>query len=269
MPRTSAGGRRSQKLPPYRAVLVVDAKGFSDRPSIEQSQTNEEIVRTLEAAFSRARLTAAWEDRRFPAHTGDGYVLGLPAEHMPFLLHPLLDALQTELELQNQRRGQRAPLRLRASLNVGPLPDAGEPADGVGRPMTETHRLLDSEAARRALRVADERLTLLAAVISQRVYEDVVEGGYCALLPSQFAVVEAASKNFTQRAYLHVPRPSGEVLASGLAEPADSPTAAAPGLPPAGSTFVVHRSEGQVIQAHQIDAIHLPGRRPEGGERDR
>jgi hypothetical protein len=268
MAKSSVGGRRSRELPPYRAVMVVDAKGFSEQPSIEQSRINEEILRTLEASFSGARLTSAWQLRRFPAHDGDGYILGLPAEYLPLLIHPLLESIQAELEQRNRRPWQRAPLRLRASLNVGPLPDTGGPADGVGRPMTETHRLLDSAAARQALHGADERVTLLAAVVSQRVYEDVVEGGYCALHPTQFAAVEARSKNFAQRAYLHVPKPSGELLTSGLAERAGPPLAATPQQRPGGSTFVVRRSQGQIIQAHQIDAIHLPQDRPET-KRDR
>ncbi|HXM58719.1 MAG TPA: macro domain-containing protein [Candidatus Dormibacteraeota bacterium] len=213
----------SRDLPPYRAVLSVDARGYSERSSLEQWRLNADIMRVMEAAFDRAGLTDAWQDRRFSAHTGDGYVLGLPTEWIPHLLHPFLEQLQSELEDRDHRRRDREPrLRLRLSIHLGPLPDGKGESDGVGMPMTVTHRLLDSEPVRRILQQTDETVTFLAVVVSHRVFEDVVTGGYAALRPAEFVAVEARVKGFAERAYLYVPRLSGDLLGSGLAlVPAD------------------------------------------------
>jgi hypothetical protein len=196
-------------LPPYTAILVVDATGYSTRASAQQTELNEAVERVLEAAFAGAGLGGAWRDRRFAAHTGDGYIVGLPAEILPRLVHPLLSELQAQLHGWNRglRTGQPR-LRLRASIHVGPLPHRGRSSDGVGRPMTDTHRLLDSDAARRALAEAHEEVTFLAAIVSRRVFEDVVEGGYSGLHPSQFTKVVAMAKGFVEVAYVHVPKPS-------------------------------------------------------------
>lgn len=93
-------------------------------------------------------------------------------------------------------------------FDVG-LVAAGRDSDGVGRPMTDTHRLLDSVQARHALDDSDPSVTFLAAIVSSRIFEDVVEAGYTALRPTQFEEVVAHAKGgFAQRAYLHVPAPS-------------------------------------------------------------
>jgi hypothetical protein len=205
--------RRSHDLPPYWAVLVIDAEGFSKTRSPHQAYLNAELQDALQAAFVRAGLTEAWEGRRFGAHTGDGYIVVTPAATLPHLLYPLLRELQAELEERDYRRLAHQPrLRLRASVHVGPLPDRGQPGEGVGAPMTETHRLLDSDEVREVLATTDESVTFLAAIVSQRAYLDAVDGGYTALLPTELWPVTARSKRFEERAYLHVPRPSGRLL---------------------------------------------------------
>jgi hypothetical protein len=209
----------SRDLPPYRAILVVDAKSFSDRPSVQQSELSARIERVLHAAFVRAGLADAWVERRFAAHTGDGYIVGLLPERLPHLVHPLLRDLQDELQEEDHRRSSREPrLRLRASIHVGPVPDRGLANDGVGKPMTDTHRLLDSDQVRRCLAETHEDVTFLAAIVSQRAYADAVEGGYTGLHPAQFIEVEASAKQFAERAFLHVPQVSGRLLHTGMAE---------------------------------------------------
>jgi hypothetical protein len=228
--------RTSRDLPPYWAILVVDAKGFSRISGADQGRLNAEIQGTLEAAFTRAGLGAEWNARRFPIHTGDGYVVVLPARVLPHLLHPLLRDLQGVLEERDSRRLARTPpLRLRAAVHVGPLPDSGQLGDGVCQAMTETHRLVDSDELRRILDSTDESVTFLAAVVSQRAYHDAVEGGYAALPASEFLDITARAKNFEERAHLHVPRLSGQILAKGHRPAADVAQGAPPAEPaPAG-----------------------------------
>jgi hypothetical protein len=222
------GSSTSRDLPPYRAVLVVDARRFSDNSSAHQTLLNARIVQVLEAAFIRAGLGDAWEGRRFSGHTGDGYIAGLPPETLPHVLHPFLRELQAELRERDRRRGGWEPrLRLRASVHLGPLPD-----NGVGAPMTETHRLLDSDQVRQALNESHEEVTFLAVILSQRVYQDVIEGGYTALHPAQFTEVEATAKRFAERAYLYVPEPSVSArLPDQAVSPAERPPTSGPPRP--------------------------------------
>jgi hypothetical protein len=229
----------SHGLPPYRAVLIVDAEGSSRRSSARQSQLSAQIPSLLATAFERAGMTAAWNDRRFSAHTGDGYIVGLLPEWLPQLIHPFLRELQTELRERSLLHEQ--PLRLRASVNVGPLPDRGEPNDGVGKPMTETHRLLDSDETRDALRETHEEVTFLVGILSQRVFEDAVVGGFTYLHPAQFTRVSVNTKGFAQTAYLYVPEPSRAPGADEApARPASRPDGAPPASPdpgPSGAVF--------------------------------
>jgi RNA polymerase sigma factor (sigma-70 family) len=190
-------------LPPYRAVLAVDAESFSDRTSVWQSPLNARIKQVLEAAFHRAGLADAWQDRRFSMHTGDGYLVGLLPEHLPRLIHPFLRELDAELRERDYRRLASEPrLRLRASIHVGPLPDDGS---GDGKPMRDAHRLLDSAEVRRALDQLREDQAFLAAILSRRVFEDVVAAGYTALHPSQFGQIVVTAKRFVEPGYLYVP----------------------------------------------------------------
>jgi hypothetical protein len=241
----------SRDLPPYRAVLVVDAKSFSDVPGALQPDLNVEIQQALERAFVRAGLASAWDDRRFANHTGDGYIVGLTPEKLPHVIDPLLRDLQAVLrERDHQRRAWEPRLRLRVSIHVGPLPDRGLSNDGVGRAMNDTHRLLDSDQVREVLLRTSEDVTFVAAILSRRAYEDAVEGGYTGLHASQFAEVTATAKRFSEVAYLHVPEPSGALLRSGIgggdagagrAAEGDTPPAA----PPEGGR---HQSGGISIE---------------------
>jgi hypothetical protein len=245
--------RKSRDLPPYWAVMVVDARGFSKLPGAAQSRLNAEIQDVLPAAFARAGLTPLWTQRRFAAHTGDGYVLVNPAAALPHLLHPLLPELQAELADRDHRRLARDPrLRLRASVHVGPLPDAGRLGDGVGAPMTETHRLLDSAEVRQVLERADEEATFLAAIVSQRAYLDAIASGYTALLPSEFRQVVAVSKNYEERAYLYVPRPSGRLLGTGDERATEVPRPETRSADGAGDRIVEIGREARIVNVGEV-----------------
>src|SRR2546423_9011557 len=68
------------RLPSYRAILVVDAKGFSKNASAQQPELSIGVVQVLESAFMAGGLAEVWSDRRFrqQAHTRDGCTVGLP-----------------------------------------------------------------------------------------------------------------------------------------------------------------------------------------------
>jgi hypothetical protein len=140
----------SQPIPPYRGILAVDTERFTGNPSYRQPDLSAAIQESLRTAFDRCGMPELWERRRFAQSTGDGYLLGVYPELVPFLVHPFLDSLHEVLvekdeSLRAVDRGLR--LRLRVSINIGPVPDSGDMLrDRIGTPMNATFRLLDCTA---------------------------------------------------------------------------------------------------------------------------
>lgn len=210
----------ARELPSYRAVVSVDIKNFSGVAPADHHALTELIPTILERSFERADQAAIWEERRFPAGRGDGFVVGFRPETLPLLVGPFLDALQSELNYHHQMRLGRSsePTRMRVSIAVGPLTDSDDArlGDGSGAAMVETHRLLDCEPVRRLLESSDPEVTFVAAIVSARVYEDVVVSGYAMKAPGEFVRVPVSVKSYVGEAYLHVPKPSGELLSRGI-----------------------------------------------------
>jgi hypothetical protein len=223
LPQPIAGpSNRSRPLPPYRGILAVDAKGFTGRPAIEHEAVSRAVPELLKTALARAELRDLWEDRIFPASTGDGYVFGFDPRRMPFVIHPFLLTLQDVLTDFNVLSHGTVPIRLRVSLHVGPLPETGDEFSGNGTARNDTHRLLDSRPVKAVLAAHNENITHVAAILSDRCYEDTVAGRYTGLHPDHFVEVAATveGKPFSQRAWIYVPQPSGPLYE----EPADADT---------------------------------------------
>lgn len=189
----------------------MDAKGFTGHPAIEHEAISRAVPELLKAALTRAGLQELWDDRAFPNSTGDGYVFGFDTALMPFVIHPLLLVLQDVLTDFNVLSHGVVPIRLRVSLNVGPLPDTGDEFGGNGTVRNDTHRLLDSRPVKAVLASHKENITHVAAILSDRCYEDAVAGGYTGRHPDHFVEVAATvdGKPFSQRAWVYVPQPSG------------------------------------------------------------
>ncbi|GAA2274061.1 hypothetical protein GCM10010430_70050 [Kitasatospora cystarginea] len=204
---------RSRRLPPYRGIVAVDAKDFTGFPAIEHGLISQAIPQLLQQSFERADIAEVWHDRRFPASTGDGYVFGFEPAWMPFLIHPWLHTLQEVLSEFNVHSVGTVSIRLRVSLHVGPLPDSGGEFDGNGTPRNDTHRLLDSRPVKAMLAASNASITQVAAILSDRCYQDAVAGGYTGRHPDHFIEVPATveGKRFDQRAWLYVPAPSGNL----------------------------------------------------------
>ncbi|MEU9253437.1 hypothetical protein AB0D66_16490 [Streptomyces sp. NPDC048270] len=207
----------SRPLPPYRALFAVDAKDFTGLPAAQHGPVSQLIPQLVEQALERSGLHQLRDAQRFPANTGDGVVFGFDPVHLPFVLWPFLGVLDGVLGSYN-RQAVGPRIRLRASIHVGPLPDGGEPGDGNGTARNDMHRLLDSRPVKAILAAASEEVTHLAAIVSDRVYEDVVLGAYTGLHPDRCVEVAATveGKNFAQRAWLYVPSPSGNLVRAGL-----------------------------------------------------
>ncbi|MGK5529784.1 FHA domain-containing protein [Streptomyces sp. URMC 129] len=234
-------GPPSPELPYYRTLLAVDIESFSARPSDMLPVLRDAQLTALREATRRAGLD--WEEVLFPQVSGDGFVFGLPSERTPRLLDRLLPALQECLAEESARLPRRVGgIRLRAAVHLGPVPD-----DGVCTTMTEVHRLLDCRPLREALARTDPEVTFLTVVVSRRVVNDVVEAGYSLLRPGQLAPVRAQVKQFDQEAWLLVPKPSGLILGTGFAGPADAaPDPAGPAHAPAGGPTIINRIDGRI-----------------------
>lgn len=260
---------KSSPLPPYRGVLAVDMENFSRTSARNQQFIGALIPDLLETALTRSDLAHVWEDRRFARHGGDGYVFGTDPEHLPFLVSPFLDNLQKELEdvqplLANLDRELR--MRLRVSVDVGPLPDLGgdNPVNAMGEAMISTHRLLDSAPVRDELKRTDPDTTLVATIVSRRVYEDVILGGFTPVRPARWRQVNATvgGKNFQAEGYLFVPTPSwGPDSREVDAERAPSEPQTRDGVPetspaavdaPARVSNGIGTNSGQVVQGGTI-----------------
>ncbi|MFE2045495.1 hypothetical protein ACFXAZ_32175 [Streptomyces sp. NPDC059477] len=210
----------SRPLPAYRGIFAVDAKGFTGRPAIEHETISRAVPELLETAFARAGLRNLWNDRTFPNTTGDGYVFGFDPALMPFVIHPLLLTLQDVLTDYNVLSHGALPIRLRASLHIGPLADTGDEFGGNGTARNDTHRLLDSRPVKAVLASHKENITHLAAILSQRCYEDAVASGYTGRHPDHFVEVAATveGKPFAQQAWIYVPQPSGPLYETAEAD---------------------------------------------------
>jgi hypothetical protein len=212
----------SRPLPPYRAILAVDAKDFTKLPGSSHEETSAAIKRVVGVAMRDAGLYEEWSAPFFFGDTGDGFAIGLPAHILPFLVDPFPMLLQQRLAQLREEHPGEAPLRLRVSLHVGPLPvdPAASSSTGNGAARNETHRLLDADVIKEALRDVSPEIALVAMIISDRVHDDVIRGRYAGLHPDNFVPVTARvkGKDFDQPAWLHLPGQPGRPFPSVAAE---------------------------------------------------
>lgn len=207
-------GARSHPLPPYRGLLAVDVVSFTGNRDRYLPELKAKIPEVLKDAFTRSDLTHIWQRKRFPELPGDGYVFGVETEYLPFLIHPFLGALQETLwdRSASLRATDRAlTMRLRVSINVGPVPDEGDPLrDRASKTTNDTFRLLACRELKDVMDCSEPDITLVGAIVSQRVFQDVVLGGYTPLHEREFRQVtaEVSEKGFRQEAWIYIPRPS-------------------------------------------------------------
>ncbi|WP_367133052.1 hypothetical protein [Saccharothrix sp. HUAS TT1] len=205
------------ELPPYRALLVVDVKDFSGLKSRHHAELTDAIPGILRGAFERCGEVEVWRDRRFGESTGDGHAVGFPSAVLPLLLNPFLRSLQDELDYRATVGAHPAELRMRASVTVGPITDPNRDgvSTGSGRARIENHRLLDAEPVKELL-TRSGPTTRVAAIVSERAYEDAVLSGYAADPPELYVPVPVRVKTFEGTAYLRVPSPTGGLLRDGF-----------------------------------------------------
>ncbi|MBM7772247.1 hypothetical protein JOD54_002451 [Actinokineospora baliensis] len=197
---------RVLELPPYRAVLVVDVKGFGGWRGREQADLVRLVPVVLREVFAECGLGGEWDRAPLSASTGDGWVLGLRSGLLPLLLNPVLPTLQEVLP---------DGVRMRATVHIGPLTGGRSLGAGNGEARVQAHRLLDARPVRELLDRSGPG-TRVAAVVSERAYVDAVLSGYAGDDPGLYVPVPVRVKSFAQTAYLRVPVPTGELLSHGF-----------------------------------------------------
>lgn len=209
-----------QDLPDQIAIMVVDTKGFSQHNDRQQNVLAPLIPQVLRRACDSAGIQELWQQKCFPDSTGDGFIIGFPPALLPRVVHNYLEFLQMELRAAARTLPTGTSLRMRLSLNIGPVALLNDVLLGspVGATMIDAHRMVDVPALRVLLDRSDPEVTFLVAALSERVVQDTVRSGYANRRMSEFVATPVAikSKDFTGTAYLRVPAPSGDLLAYGL-----------------------------------------------------
>lgn len=210
-----------QYLPGSVGILVVDVERFSAHNDVQQRRIETAIPDALKEAADLCGIPEIWGKRRFPTSTGDGYVIGIDEVLLPHVVHGYLTSLQAVLrELNEKLRGDGIVVRMRLSLNTGPITmlDDLRLTGHQGTTVVDAHRLVDCQQLRTLLKKSDPTVTYLVAAIAEPVITKVVRTGYAARAESEYVKtsVEIAAKDYNGVAYLHVPTLSGEILANGL-----------------------------------------------------
>ncbi len=250
------------ELPPYRALLVVDVKSFGSNSDPAQNELAVLIPDVLAQAFERAGLKEVWDQALFPHGTGDGFGIGFDPRFLPAVVSKVFDQLEAVLAERDARlraTSRYVRLRMRASLNVGPMRTADpgvSSAVAVGSAVITTHRLLDSAPVREVLSLSDPDQTFLAVVLSDRVFEDVLAAGYATLPKTRVVPTDVEVKEYRGTIYLYVPNPSGELLRHGIGGPYDEKLAVATDIADEAGRITNVISGGVSGTAIQIGRMH-------------
>jgi hypothetical protein len=220
-------------VPPEHALLTVDMKEYSRLPEAKMAPARADLDSMLATVLAQCGIGDATLLGNDVKDRGDGAIFVLPARHAARLVDPLLTALGLALERRERTRlASASTIRLRASVHVGPL----APPNHRGDAANDACRLVDSDAARRAMTAAVDHGVLLAAVVSDTVFGRTVAAGRTPALEEQHfhrATARVEGKpGFEQTCWLFVPGLVPSVLApyltqDGGAVPADRPGQAA------------------------------------------
>ncbi|MEU5878942.1 hypothetical protein [Spirillospora sp. NPDC047279] len=203
----------------YRLLLAVDIQAYSKRDVREQLLAQQHLSDALDRAAASVGLDRALWAKQVG---GDGELATLPEGVDPApVAGDFVIRLAAELRAINGERRAGARLRVRLSLHHGTL-TAG-PFGPAGDAPIVVQRLLDSGPLRRLLAAGTDRD--LAYIVSDSLYEDVVQTGFCALPPAGFEQIKVTAKGAVFR---------GHVYTAGMARVDDGAAGGGDG-PPGGA----------------------------------
>ncbi|WP_306213482.1 CATRA conflict system CASPASE/TPR repeat-associated protein [Actinoplanes sp. RD1] len=195
-----------------RMAFGIDVVGYSSRPAPLKIDLQRRVAALVGQVLGDAGVRLEDTDRQ---DTGDGMMVVLPTTvelhlALPRLLHAWRDRLEADNEIHRDR------LRMRLSVSVGPF--ALGAIGYAGDTIIEIGRLLDSDALRRA--VTDHPAVSLAALVSERLYQDVIGEGWPGLAAAEFQQVLVEVKTFRRTAWLWLATTDSATIPAGLIEEA-------------------------------------------------
>jgi hypothetical protein len=245
-PVTTAIPEPPPEQPPRLDTRVVqrlgfgfDVIGYSSRSSPQQAEVQQRLAGMVERVLLGIGLELHDTDRQ---DAGDGMVVVLPPD---LELHRVLPGLLRGWRIQvlagnGEHPGDR--IRLRLSVAAGPFANAA--IGFAGATIIEIGRLLDSAALRRA--AADHHDADVVALISDRLYADVVGEGHPGLDPDQFVRIPVEVKTYQKEAWLW----TGAALSAHSPEPAaPAPATQGHGGRSDRDVFVIHGSHDRARAA--------------------
>jgi class 3 adenylate cyclase len=202
MPSPSIPGERTKATQviaclAFRFLAAVDIEGFSRRSAAGQAKIQDD----LEYAMSQAAASAALDRRRwYRQPCGDGELAVLPPNTNGLsLVADYPRRLALVLAEINRFAEPGARLRVRMAIHHGAVsPGRFGP---VGSAPIVVSRLVDSHVLRQKLR---ERKDLdIALIVSQAVYDEVVQSRFHDLDPQTFRRTSIRSKGTSSIGYLY------------------------------------------------------------------
>ncbi|GAB2606767.1 hypothetical protein Aab01nite_01950 [Paractinoplanes abujensis] len=204
----SAPAGDDDSRPVNRIAFGVDVVNYSSRTTPQQRELQRRVAGMAERVLAGLGLTLRDTDRQ-PG--GDGLMVVLPpGVEDEIALPKLLHGWRAQVVADNaDHPGDR--IRMRLSVGSGRFTQAalgfsGSTIIGIGR-------LLDSSAIRAA--VLDHPDADLVAIVSDRIFQDVVGEGYDGLSADEFEWTEAGAKTYKAPAWLWTGAVTGREAARG------------------------------------------------------
>jgi hypothetical protein len=188
--------------------MVLDIEKYSTRSNSDHLAMQPQLRKITEATLSHAQVPWAKVEVQ---NRGDGLLLELPPGiDEPRVIPRLVNGLCQALHQANRRTLSSRQMRLRMALAQG-IRHPG-PTGAIGEALIAACRLVDCAAIRDALGRRPERG--LGLIVSDDLYHDVIAQRYPGLDPAEFTAVQAEveAKDFTAKAWVHVPVPGDEHL---------------------------------------------------------
>lgn len=241
----------------YGFIVNLDAQGSGLLSDAEKPDMRARLYEVSGRAFEQAGIRAP---RLYQEDRGDGILSILTSTVPPKrVVGEWLEYLHQNLRESNGRA--RVPLRLRAGLHIGPI--TADTHGRSGRAVDLACRLGNCDTAKAVLELAPQ--AALVAVVSDRLYEEVVRPGGRWVEPEQYGCREVQLKEGPQTAWFMVPglpqppfpQPGAPSASTSGPAPAPEPAAPAPGR-------VVNQhvhGDGQAISGEHIGTINI-GRSP-------
>lgn len=178
-------------------LFAVDIAQFSHsgRDDEVQLAVREALYRLLTESFKDSGISwnsCLHEDR------GDGAIVVIPA-HMPTItvVDQLVEQIRIRLRRYNRLSSPVAQVRLRLAVHIGEVHRDGHGL--AGKAVIHLFRILDAPDLRQALQ---RSTTGLALIVSDYVYESVIQGGPSGVDPAAYSEVIVNVKEFEARAWL-------------------------------------------------------------------